>query len=308
MIEILMAVYNAQQYLSAQIDSILAQTDAGWHLMIQDDCSTDETERVAREYARKYPDKICFVRREHNSGGAKQNFISLLAACDAPYCMTCDQDDVWEPDKVALTRAKMQRMEQRYGVDTPLLVHTDLMVVNAALEPLYPSLFAYQKLSSTHYSLRHLLVQNMVTGCTIMVNRALLRGLGEFPEACIMHDWWLALYAAAFGEIAFIDRPTVRYRQHAANQVGAKNVHNPIYLWRRLTNAGQARQVIAQTYAQAHAFLDCYGGRMDPQTWAVVAAYARIAGKPKPARVIALLRGGYWKNTAARILGQLLFA
>ena len=65
-----------------------------------------------------------------------------------------------------------------------------------------------------------LLSQNVVTGCTVMVNRALLDLAAPWPEAAVMHDWYLALVAACFGQIGLVEEATIDYRQHERNQVG----------------------------------------------------------------------------------------
>ncbi len=72
--------------------------------------------------------------------------------------------------------------------------------------------------------LKVLLVQNFMTGCTMLVNRRLLDIALPIPKEALMHDWWLALCAAVFGHIGFIDKPLVKYRQHGGNEVGAKHI------------------------------------------------------------------------------------
>lgn len=89
MIDILMTVYNGEQYVIPQIESILNQTDSNWKLFIQDDCSTDRTVELIEPYVRRYPERITLLRNEKNSGSAQKNFSacclwwSTAIACSA---------------------------------------------------------------------------------------------------------------------------------------------------------------------------------------------------------------------------------
>ena len=125
---ILLGTYNGGRFLREQLDSLFAQTMKDFQLYIRDDGSTDDTMLIVKEYQQLHPN-IVKVEDEGKNLGAKGNFERLLALTDADYYMFCDQDDVWLPDKIEVSFAKMKQMEQRYG-DIPLLVHTDLEVVD----------------------------------------------------------------------------------------------------------------------------------------------------------------------------------
>ena len=98
--------------------------------------------------------------------------------------------------------------------------------------------------------LRRLLVQNFVTGCTTVINRPLLRAAVPLPLV-VMHDWWLALCAGALGQLLYLAEPTVLYRQHARNTLGApgwrrlisESLRRPVELWWRRGNANLADAV-----------------------------------------------------------------
>lgn len=217
MVTILLATYNGERYLEEQIESILQQTCTDWKLIIQDDCSSDGTAVIALKYVKRNPDKIRFVKREFPSGYAKNNFFSMLKLAKSDYVMTCDQDDVWLPTKVQVSMSEMHRLEAEQGCNRPLLVHTDLKVVDYNLSIIAESMFKRQNLDNRRDKLNNLLVQNIVTGCTTMVNRALLDMVYETPKEAVMHDRWFALIACAFGKIGFVDQSTVLYRQHGSN-------------------------------------------------------------------------------------------
>lgn len=306
MISILLASYNGEKYISEQIESILKQTETDWTLTIRDDCSRDGTPAILVDYAARYPDKIHLLKAEVPSGGAKYNFFALMRAVKDDYVMLCDQDDVWLPDKVEKTLHKMQGMESRFGKNTPLLVHTDLVVVDGALQTLSPSLCAFQRISPERDSLRNLLVQNVVTGCTAMYNRALADKIGETPEVFVMHDWWLALLAAAFGQTSFLNESTMLYRQHSSNSVGAKDARSAGFLVAKLKARKSVRRNYIESFSQAEEFLKQYGTNLTDGQRRLVGEYARLLHTGKLGRVGILYRNKFYKNTLSRTAGQFL--
>ena len=98
--EILLASYQGAQYIRAQIDSILGQTDDCWHLTVSDDGSTDGTVEIVDEYVRMYPDRITRICSGIRFGNARDHFFWLIRQCKSAYMLTCDQDDVWYPEKI----------------------------------------------------------------------------------------------------------------------------------------------------------------------------------------------------------------
>jgi hypothetical protein len=136
----------------------------------------------------------------------------------------CDQDDVWVKEKLEL---QLERYLQIEGCDSkPVLVHSDLEVVDQNLDNVADSFIAYQGLEIERNRFPHLVVSNLVTGCTALFNEALLDAALPVPKNAVMHDWWFAMTATAFGELVFIPSPLVRYRQHGRNTIGAKQREN----------------------------------------------------------------------------------
>ncbi|MBU3951926.1 MAG: hypothetical protein KJ658_07270, partial [Proteobacteria bacterium] len=186
----------------------------------------------------------------------------------------------------------------------PVLVHSDAEVVDTHLNTVCPSFMAYQGICHNRVNpLNNLLVQNFVTGCTLMVNRKLLELAYPVPEAALMHDWWLALCAAVSGRIEFADRPLIRYRQHRNNQVGAKSV--TLYLnpftgrWYSAWESG--RQHFAQSVRQAGALADRmaeYG--VADRHIRLVKAYASLLELTPVNRVRCLYRHGIRSQTSIR--------
>jgi hypothetical protein len=304
-IVILLAAYNGKAYVGQMIDSVLAQDTDCWHLIVSDD--GDGTEEVLETYARRYPQKITHYRAGKRFGNAKEHFWHLLQTFgDAPYVMFCDQDDVWHSDKVRKTWELMQKTETAQRL--PTLVHTDLHVVDADLSELAPSFLRYAKLDGGRTALSQLLVQNVVTGCTVMINRPLaqLACAAPMQQEMLMHDWWLALLAAGCGRIGFLDEATIDYRQHGDNSVGAKDAGSLAYVKGRVQEGNMA-DALRLTMRQAAAFAACYQSRLPKDAYDCAAAYGALTERGKLSRWIAYGRGGYWKCGWMRRVGQLLW-
>ena len=135
--------------------------------------------------------------------------------------MLCDQDDIWAKEKLEIQMSEMLCAEQKFP-DSPVLIHSDLKVVDESKSVIAESFIKYQGLEIKRNTFTNVVISNLVTGCTSLFNEELARIALPIPNSAIMHDWWLALTASAFGEVVFIDIPLVEYRQHENNTIGAK--------------------------------------------------------------------------------------
>ena len=222
---ILLATYNGEKYLKHQIDSLLRQTHIDWILWIHDDNSNDNTVNIIIDYTKNYPGKIKLLDDNISTGGAKENFIYLLNNIDAnyDYIMFCDQDDIWFENKIEFTLSKMKEVEVS-NPTKPVIIHTDLKVVDSDLSAISESFFIYQNIKpdwSKEFDMS--LVQNSITGCTMMINKKAKEISLPIGINAIMHDWWILLRVLQNnGVVEFIEDTTILYRQHALNDVGAK--------------------------------------------------------------------------------------
>ncbi|HUL01109.1 MAG TPA: glycosyltransferase family 2 protein, partial [Nitrospirota bacterium] len=190
-IDIILATYNGERFLRAQVQSILNQTYPHWRLIMRDDNSTDRTPDIIRGYIEKYPDKMEEIVDSGTNIGVCRNFAKLLERSTADYTMFCDQDDIWMPMKIALTLKKMLTMEGANGKDVPLLVYTDMKVVDDNLSVVADSFWRNQAFNpEIGKSLNRFLVSNVATGCTVMINKRLRILSLPIPREALMHDWW----------------------------------------------------------------------------------------------------------------------
>lgn len=308
MITILLAAYNGERFITEQIESLLSQTVQDFKLYITDDKSTDATWEMLSDLAEKNPDKIAIYQNEINSGGAKYNFLKMMSEHSDDYVMLCDQDDVWLPDKIEKTIKKMCEMEKKYGAETPLLVYTDLKIVDENLKTISPSYKAAMNANFSKTSLRNLISQTTLAGCAAMYNRALSNMLTDTPSFIVMHDWWIMLVASAFGKIDHIDEQTVLYRQHGSNDVGAKDVRKLGFKLHKMLHNDEIKKALSETYTQAASFLEVYSDRLAEEQKALLTAYINIPNKRcKLARMIEICRLGSLKNGFSRKLAHLLY-
>lgn len=302
-----MATYNGEKYIEEQLQSIINQTYTDWRLIISDDCSRDRTVEILKRYQKSHSEKIIVHENSIPSGSAKNNFYNLLDYTTSEYVMLSDQDDVWKPNKIALTYEKMRQMQKEYGRDIPLLVHTDLCVVDDKLETINGSLFSMQQMDYTRNKLNNLLIENVVTGCTVMVNRSLLNMVYQKPKYSIMHDMWLALIAASFGKIGFVNSSTVFYRQHAGNLVGAKETCGMKYILDKVFSRKKIHESLLAQYSQAYEFLQMYFTYIDKKNLCMLCEYAAIPDNNIFYKIVSLTKHKLLKKKNIKKIGQILF-
>jgi len=224
-------------------------------------------------YNRRNHHKIYILKDDKKKLGACGNFSELLKYSDSDYIMFCDQDDVWLNDKIKITLKKMKQAESLYGRQTPIMVHTDLMVVSENLEPIADSFWKFAHLDpSGRKSISRLLIQNFVTGCTMMINRALKNLTPSIPGEALSHDWWMALVACSFGKIESIPIPTIMYRQHQKNEFGARNWNHFKFLLNAIkaiirqnliADVKEEKNQMEKLYNQARSFYNYYSEQLD---------------------------------------------
>lgn len=213
MVNILVSTYNGIDYFEEQLDSLINQTYQNIKILVRDDGSSDS--KFIKQLQSIKHSKIS-VMYEKNIGTVG-SFFRLLEVSDneAEYYAFCDQDDVWLPEKI--NRAVSLLNDNN---ESPCLYCSDAYLVNKDLDSLNKN-FMQDK---THFSLETVLINNSSLGCTCVINKKLRNLiLSHLPNLknIIMHDWWCAIIAAAFGKIIYDPTKTLLYRQHGNNQIGA---------------------------------------------------------------------------------------
>ena len=213
-VAILLATCNGAAWLPEQLDSIAAQTHPHWRVWASDDGSRDATPRILARYRARWGPARLGARRGPCRGFAV-NFAALACdgAIEADYFAYCDQDDIWEPDKLARALAALRPQPAA----RPALYCSRTRLVDVQGRAI-----GHSPLFSRPPGFRNALVQNIGGGNTMVFNRAARRLLQRAGEVDVLtHDWWTYLVVSGCGgHVHYDPQPSLRYRQHAHNQVG----------------------------------------------------------------------------------------
>lgn len=306
-VEILLATCEGERYVEELILSILNQTHQDILLHIRDDGSLDHTPQIIANLAVNNPEKI-IVHPGEKKLGSSENFSYLLGKVKHNHIMFADQDDVWLPNKIELALAKMDELEKASGPDVPLLIHTNLYVVDKELNPISSSFWKYSHLiPSTASMFNRLIVQNVITGCAVMMNRKLVDLAYPIPSEALQHDWWVALVASAFGHIAYLNQATVLYRQHAGNFLGAKSFKSLSFLYAHFyAKREDCVKYKAKNLNQAHIFLERYREKLTEQQRSILSDYCQLLYAPVYKKIYLALKQGFYKNGFIRNLCSLI--
>ncbi|SMG19664.1 glycosyltransferase family 2 protein [Fibrobacter sp. UWB13] len=234
-IAVLLATYNGGKYIREQLDSLFQQSCKQFHLYVRDDGSSDDTMKIVGQFREMYPDRVTILKDSQKHRGAAKSFMYLLENVDSEYYMFCDQDDIWLPEKIEKTFARMKEAEGT----APVLVATDLRVVDEQLSPIKESFNEDLKIDVFRKHPELICVRHVVTGCTMMFNRAAKEVSLPMSPRATMHDEWVALCVHfKGGVISILDDATILYRQHTSNTLGAEQARKGFFA-RAIARAGQ---------------------------------------------------------------------
>ena len=213
-VDIVLPYYNGSAFIKEQLESISNNKLDGivLRLIVVNDASTKTETDFLKTIL---PAGNLYFENETNMGVIR-SVEKGLKASTAPYVMLCDHDDVWLPNKIKNSLTKLKEIEKGLSA----MVFTDLVISGPKLEQLQPSMLAYYgyRFDKANPSI---LFKNMVTGCTIIMNRKLVEFAMPFPAHIPMHDHWLAVCAVFAGKLSLLNEATILYRQHGKNQIGA---------------------------------------------------------------------------------------
>lgn len=308
-VDILLASYNGAAYLNEQMLSLVKQDYSHFHIFIRDDGSTDNTPALLQEWSRMYPSLITLVQDQQKNLGPTGNFNALMLVSEAEYICFSDQDDQWLPDKVSKMIAALKQLENGQK-DMPAMVFHDLSYCDSELNIIHPSLNQHDKLNPELIQANRLLMQNVPYGCTMMINRALLKMATPIPKGALLHDHWLALSAALLGRITYLDEALILHRVHDANASRAGSEHKKEAnddLESKLSNRNFHNYLLKQV-RQAEALLNKYEAHLQAPQITMLNDFIRLRNTSGMARKRILFRHRFFKNTFANTLKLILRA
>lgn len=204
LISVALCTYNGARYLREQLDSLFAQTYSNMEIVAVDDCSTDRTVELLREYQRR--DARLRVSLNPHNVGFVRNFERAIALCNGAIIAPCDQDDIWLPDKLRTLARSMGKHS---------LVFCDSELIDADGRSLGTSMSEFWAMQDLNDPAAFIFT-NCVSGHAMLFRRDLLAEPPQLP-AELFHDWGLAVLATVKGGIAYCPEKLVRYRQHGNN-------------------------------------------------------------------------------------------
>lgn len=226
-VSVALCTHNGARFLREQVRSICLQSLPPVEIVLSDDASRDGSVAVVRAAveacARERPGQPVQLRVLENAVPLRvtKNFEQAIGACSSELIALSDQDDVWEPDRLALMVPAFERDAAL------LLLHTDARLVDADRRDLGDSLFHALEVTPSEIERIHagrafdvFLRRNLVTGATTVLRRSLLAQAFPLPVEWV-HDEWLGIVASAIGRVDVLEQALIEYRQHDANQIGA---------------------------------------------------------------------------------------
>lgn len=221
LISVALCTFNGEVFLNEQLESFLKQSRLPDELVVCDDGSSDDTVNILRTFAERSSFPVYIHENEMNLGFAK-NFERAISLCRGDIIFLSDQDDIWMPEKIGQVS---KIFDDRANTD---LVFTDAELVSDSGQPLGNDLFdipfnsPLKTAVANRSLLRLLLFQNHIAGATLAFRKRLLQYLVPFPDSIdeLYHDGWIALVAAACDTCEYLDRPLIKYRQHAGQLIG----------------------------------------------------------------------------------------
>jgi glycosyltransferase involved in cell wall biosynthesis len=224
LVSIALCTYNGEAYLKEQLSSLINQTYPNFEIVIIDDCSTDNTWAILNSYQDQANLKI--YQNERNLGYVK-NFEKALSFCTGEFIAFCDQDDIWDEQKIA-------KLAEAIGDN--LLVYCDSELIDEKGNSLG------QKMSDLRNFINGskpeaFIFSNCVSGHAMLIKRELLEYIFPFPEN-FFHDWWITYTASLLGKIDFVPQVLVKYRQHCNTSTDIRSLRRSS----SLTKAAERKQ------------------------------------------------------------------
>ncbi len=207
-VSVCLALYNGENFIREQIESILSELSQYDEVIICDDASTDTSISIIQSIN---DPRIILIRNTKNIGHVK-NFEKALSLAKGDLMFLSDQDDIWVKGKVRKTIVAFQK-DKKIS-----LVYHNLQPVDVFGNDLHIDFPAYSegKRGSLQF-LAHQLIKPQIFGCACCLNRKKIDNLLPFPKSTYAHDHWIAVWAALNGQIFFLQDKLVKYRKHEFN-------------------------------------------------------------------------------------------
>lgn len=281
-IDILMATYNGGAFLSQQLRSLQSQTFENWELWIHDDGSSDQTLDIIAEFV-KQDSRIHWINDDIKYKNPAYNFLSLLPFSQAPFCIFCDQDDIWLENKLSVLYEAIKELDP----SQPAAVYSNSFIY----EPEKAQISGFATLA-TPKNLYDLLFLNAgVQGCAILFNAALRSICKDRPEFVCMHDHLLTLAAITFGQLIYVDKRLMLYRRYEGTVTGYTD-KGFASRWKKFFQKGKT-VIHPDHYTAILSFYNHYKTRISPDKRKIFQAFFSFKKRTRIANAMAVWKYGF---------------
>jgi len=212
-VAVVVATYNGASFLLAQLESIAQQTHKPAQIIIVDDASSDDTVRIANNFADAHPE-VLVVQNETRLGYIK-NFEKGMLLATASYVALSDQDDIWVPNKLE---------KLLFAIGDQMLAYSDSELIDANGGLLHQKMSSIKNQLAYHTPVMYA-IGAWAPGHAMLFKKELINKAVPFP-ALVTHDFWLGFVATCYSKVVYVNEPLVQYRQHTQNAIGADTTKN----------------------------------------------------------------------------------
>jgi glycosyltransferase involved in cell wall biosynthesis len=306
-ITIVMSVHNGEKYLRQQLYSLTIQTYKNWCLLVRNNGSIDSTLKILEEFKSfSGSRKVKIINERKKIEAVYNSFSDLADKVDTKYLMFCDGDDFWLPKKIENAANAIYQMEEKYGIETPLLYHTDLTLVDGELSPRNVSMWKSQVLNPRRTEPIKCLIHNHAIGNTFIINKKLRALAKKRPDDIIMHDVFYLVLALLYGQVSYGNRSYILYRQHNENICGGNQLYS-IENLRQKIKVSYIREAIKRKSKLAQWFIEVHGKNMSKRNFKALKEMSHLHEMSWINKRLTLLKHQIFMNGLARNIGLFLF-
>ena len=282
-VSVVLCTYNGGVYLEKQLNSILEQTYGIDEIIIVDDCSTDSTREVLKDYQEKHKEIKLFFNEKNL--GSNSSFRYAISLANNDYMALCDQDDIWYANKIEKQMKAI--IDSGYHLDEkPLVVFHDLCLIDQKDTVTNASFWKLHGFNPFDFNFKKLLIFNIVTGCTCIINKSMKEEMIKSDmKDVIMHDYLIALIGYGFGNSIFINEPLMYYRSHFGTVTNKETISFATRVQSFISRVIGGNYLMPNIL-QIQKFYDLYGNRLDDRNRALVDYFVDLKSKSIVNRMI----------------------
>lgn len=216
-IAILLSTYNGECFIEEQLRSIFNQSYQNFSLFVRDDGSNDKTVTILNNYSKRHDNMFFQEDANCRNLGASLSFMKLLESVDADYYVFCDQDDIWDKDKLKIQLNTIAKHDVKY-TNIPIVAFHDLVLMNKKGQIINNSFWSLREIFVESVQFESIFVKNVITGCAAMINNQMKSEILKCKhQNILMYDHLIALIGYSFGRAIPINKGLILYRDHESS-------------------------------------------------------------------------------------------